>query len=212
MMASLKLNKRLPIGVGAEQASEIQQQWDTADESEGEVIGFGLVDHPIPPFKCPELDVDTLTTLDSRMYTEAYVQLLAWFAYASELLAKVQARVLQYDQMQDILTAQTRTRQREISRATPGRVTAEELRDQLLTNPEYQDITLQLQRFKQRKMLLDAKVENIERSLRVISRQVEIRKLDIEQTKTAHNMPGRNLRDPQTGAPAGVPTLGGRRF
>ena len=206
-MSGLQLGKKIPIGVGAQEAQSLQRRWDTADESDNRVIGTGLVDHPKPEFSCPDLDAETLTTPDSNTYTETYVHLLAWFNYSNELLANVQIRVLQYDNMIRVLTAQTRRRQREVSTSSGAKkMTEEELQDLLYTNPEYQDILLELQKYKQVKTLMDAKVEAIERSLKVISRQVEIRKLDIEQQKNASSMPSRGYtRDPRV-----VPTLGNR--
>jgi hypothetical protein len=206
-MSGLQLGKKIPIGVGAQEAQSIQARWDTADDSDRRVIGTGLVDHPKPEFSCPDLDADTLTTPDSRSYTETYVHILAWFNYSNELLANVQARVLQYDNMLRVLTAQTRIRQREISAASGAKkMPEEEIQDLLYTNPEYQNILLELQRYKQLKLMMESKVDAIERSLKVISRQVEIRKLDIEQQKNANNMPTRGYtRDPRV-----APTLGGR--
>lgn len=201
-MSGLQLGKKMPIGVGAQEAQSIQKRWDTASESDDRVIGTGLADHRQPSFTCPDLDTETLTTPDSRTYTETYVRILSWFSYASELLANVQIRVVQYENMIRILTAQTRRRQREVVANGGKKMTEEEMQDLLYTNPEYQDILLELQKYKQMKTLMEAKVESIERSLKVISRQVEIRKLDIEQQKNANNMPSRGVkRDPQTGYP-----------
>jgi len=47
--------------------------------------------------------------------------------------------------------------------------------------------------------LLDVRTEEIERSLRVVSRQVEIRRLDQEQHGISNNMPTRG-RQPRFGS------------
>lgn len=188
----MRLPRTLPLGIGEQEAQTIQQTWNTAEfVEEHDIENYGLRDYSQPKYVCPELTEEMLTTEDSRSYTEVYARLLGWFNYTSGLLAKTQARVMQYSNMQGILEAQTRKRQRELARATGTKITAEELNDLLLTNPEYQEITLQLQRYKQAKVYLDAKVDSLERSLRVISRQVEIKKLDFEQTRNASNMPNR---------------------
>jgi hypothetical protein len=208
-MGGLNLqNSNLPIGVGEEAAKSIQQRWDTVKDSDQVIAGMGLVDHKLPEFICPELTAASLTTLDSFAYTETYAHLLSWFNYASEGLAYIQARVLQYTNMQAILTAQTRKQQRALTAAGGKKMNEEEMSDQLFTNPQYQEILLELQKAKQHKLLLDAKVDAIERSLRVISRQIEIRKLDVEQSRTGSAMPGRNLREPYTGGQHEPPTLG----
>ena len=66
-----------------------------------------------------------------------------------------------------------------------------EFNERLLLNPEYLEVTHELQKYQQAKIYFDARVESLERSLRVISRQVEIRKLDVEQQRTGAGMPGR---------------------
>lgn len=203
----LDLSGKLPIGVGEEAAKFIQRKWDTVEDSDQVIAGMGFVDHKLPEFICPELTAASLTTLDSFAYTETYAHLLSWFNYASEGLAYIQARVLQYTNMQAILTAQTRKQQRAFVAGGGKKMSEEEMSDQLLTNPEYQAILLELQKAKQQKLLLDAKVEAIERSLKVISRQVEIRKLDMEQSRTGAAMPSRNFsREPRTGREP--PTVG----
>ena len=189
---NLRLPRTLPLGAGEEQKNTIQQQWGTAELVEMDIAQKGLKDKPQPLFDCPELDVNCLTGPDSKQYTESYVHLLAWFNYSSELLGKVQIRVLQYENMLDILSAQTRRQARDMTEATGHKKpTAEELQDRLLQNPEYLAVLHELQRYKQAKIVLEKKVEGIERSLRVVSRQVEIRRLDLEQTRTSANMPGR---------------------
>lgn len=190
----IRLPRTLPLGVGEEQKKSIEQKWDTVMEVEADIERKGLIDHKQPLETCPELSADILTGPDSKQYTETYALLNAWFNYTSELLAQVKARVLQYENMQSVLEAQTRQVAKNTSQAGGVKKPSEaELKERLLLNPEYLDVTHKLQRHQQAKILLEAKVDGIERSLRLISRQVEIRKLDMEQTRTVSNMPGRNF-------------------
>ena len=187
---NLRLPSTLPIGAGHAAAQNIVQKWDTADDVEGEIHMRGLVAREKPAFACPELTPDMLTTTDSKSYTETYAHLMSWFGYVSELYARVQADVLQFKNMKDILAAEGRKVSVEVNKGTK-KPSKEELEDRLLLNPEYQEVMLKLQRFQQAKLLFEAKLESIDRSLRVVSRQVEIRKLDQEQSRTGGNMPGR---------------------
>jgi len=194
---SLRIPRTLPIGVGEEQKKQVQEQWNTADDVEIGIREIGFPDHQTPAFVCPELNVHLLTSPDSKQYTEAYVSLLAWFTFSAEKLAQIQVRVLQYENMQEVLAAQTRQAARDQSdQSGVKKPTAEEMKDRLLRNPEYLEITRMLQRYQQGKIVMGAKVEALERALRLISRQVEVRRLDIEQGRTASAMPGRNQRDP----------------
>jgi hypothetical protein len=188
---------------------------------EADIIGKGILPRDQPKVDCPEVDVETLTTLDSRHYTTVYNHLLAWFGYASELLAAVQARVLQYETVLKILRSQFRKTMREKNheqRKTLGKdeykkMSSEDIEDYLLVNPEYQEVLRLLQVQKQHKYILQAKVDDLQHSLSVISRQVEIRRLDQEQHRNSYNMPGRNRRDPITNeySEDGTPILSPRR-
>lgn len=188
----LRLPQTLPLGAGKEQARKVSEEWNTIDAVHEEVHLRGLVDHEQPQYACPELTADMLTTTDSKSYTETYAQLLAWFSYASEVFAVVQSTILQLENMRDILGAESRRNARELQTG-PKKITKEELGDRLLLNPEYQDVLKKLQRFEQAKLLYQAKVESIERSLRVISRQVEIRRLDMEQHRTGTGIGNRGF-------------------
>ncbi len=182
----------LPIGAGTEIAQNVAQKWDTIDEQMEEVHHKGFIWKDPPLCACPELTSEMLTTTDTKSYTETYTQLNAWFGYASETYALVQASILQFENMKDILEAEGRKVAREINEGTK-KPTVEELKDRMMLNPEYQDVLRKLQRFKQSKLLFSAKLESIERSLRVVSRQVEIRRLDQDQTRNGANMPGRGM-------------------
>jgi hypothetical protein len=201
---NLRIPRTLAIGVGEEQKKQVQEKWNTADEVEVGIREAGFPDHNTPSFACPELDVHLLTSPDSKQYTETYAQLLSWFTYASEKLAQIQVRLLQYENMQDVMAAQTRQAAREQSDQSGNKKpTAEEMKDRLLRNPEYLEITRTLQRYQQGKIVMSAKVESLERTLRLISRQIEIRRLDIEQGRTGAAMPARNQRDPFSRQPTG---------
>lgn len=187
---NLRLPDGLPLGAGREQTQAVTKTWNTVDIvlEEMELRGLGQKDQPV--FQCPELDVEVLTTNDSRHYSQTYAELLAWFGYVSTIHAEIKARVLQYKNMQRVLAAQSKKTQRDVKTGVK-KPTKDELEEALLLNPEYQQVTLELQRHEQANFLYDAKVDNIERSLRLISRQIEVRRLDIEQTRTQDGMTNR---------------------
>lgn len=195
---NLRLPATLPLGPGQEVSKTVSQKWDTIDDQLADMHVRGLVSRDPPQQACPELTSDMLTTTDSKSYSETYALLNSWFGYVSEVYAQVQATVLQLENTQEILEAEGRRVARTIAgeegsgKKTKG-PTKEELSDKLLLNPEYQEVKLKLQRYKQSQLLFKAKLESIERSLRVVSRQVEIRKLDQDQTRIGSNMPGRNF-------------------
>ena len=198
--SGLRLPVDLAIGPGAAVEQAISTKWDTIQEIEEQVIARGFPDKTKPKDDCPELTGDLLTTPDSRHYTDMYVLLLAWFNYSNELLAQARARIIQYKNMRDILAAEGRRVVRKQLADDPDpkkkKLTVQEFEDKMLLNPEYQHVLFELQKTEQMEITMTARVESIERSLRVISRQVEIRRLDLEQARNEHNMPGRGQERP----------------
>lgn len=199
---NLRIPRSAHIGVGTAAAKTIREQWDTIDAVEAENHAKGLMDRARPTEECPEITADVLTGPDSRQYTELYLLLLSWFTYTSELLAQVQSRILQFQNMKDIIAS--RTRQQLVENLTK-KLSKDETEDRILLNDEYQEVLHNLQRYQQAKVLLSVKVESIERGLRLVSRQVEIRRLDIEQNRTSTAMPTRGQRSPQTQDPPTLP-------
>lgn len=196
---NLRLPRTLPLGPGQETTKTVTQKWDTIDEQLEDMHVKGLISRDAPQIACPELTAEMLTTQDSKSYSDTYALLNAWFGYISEIYAQVQATVLQLENTQEILEAEGRRITRTLAGEEDGAgkktkgPTKEELADKLLLNPEYQEVKLKLQRYKQSQLLFKAKLESVERSLRVVSRQVEIRRLDQDQNRTGANMPGRNF-------------------
>lgn len=186
---TLNLPENLPIGVGEAEKAAIKSTWSTADTEHAKFGAAGFLPHAQPKSACPELTVDLLTTKSYSDYTQAYVELLSWFSYASEILARIESHVLELKNMRDILAAQTRRNSR--ATAAPGekRPTAQEQDDRLLLSVEYQEVLRELQRYEQARLLYKARVDGIETSLRVISRQVEIRRQEIEGTGSRQNNP-----------------------
>ena len=72
-----------------------------------------------------------------------------------------------------------------------AKMTKEDREDMVSGDPDYHELRLMSQELEQTKIMLTSHEENIGRSLRVISRQVEIRKAEIEQSRMEGTLPGR---------------------
>jgi hypothetical protein len=143
----------------------------------------GFSPTPQPQDACPELDHVFLSSAGTEDFTEYYCRFLAWYSYCQELLSLVEGRILQEENTMDVLAAETRTALRGGLEDRPTKIPQAALDDRLLTNKEYQECLLSLQRYQQSKKLLSARLETLERSLRVISRQITLRGLDLETTR-----------------------------
>lgn len=177
------------IGVGETEQSKIHSTWDTVDKVEGELAMEGFIPMMTPEFECPQVTEEELTTEDSKSYTQTFARQFAWFNYSSQVLARVTVRLLQIENEQAIIESRMRVGFKERMRNGAPKMSEKDIQDQINLDPRYQELMLQAQNYKQKKTVLSAFAEGIERGLKVISRQVEIRKGEIEAGKV--NIPGR---------------------
>lgn len=185
---------QLPPVPPTEQQS-IQQQWDTIGFVQGELAMKGFVPMDTPQFECPQVTEEVLTTADNNKYTEVYAQQLAWFNYSSQVLSQVTAHLLQHENEMDMISSRMRVAFRqEIKAGARDKMSKDEMEDEVNLNVRFAELKLDAQVLKQKKVQLQAFVDGIERSLRVISRQVEIKKIEAEGNRT--NIPGRQYQRP----------------
>ena len=196
-MSGLRVPSAVGLGVAAHRAVEVE--WDTLESAQAWLNGKGVsLAIKIPVMPEPTVTHVLLTGTDSAAYTEMYVGLNHWWGFYAEVLASVKVDLLQYENMIQVLEAQTRNQLREENnaKAKTERMTAVEIADRVLLDPTIRPIRIEAQRAQQKATLIQAKLETVERNLKLVSRQVEIRRLDQEQSHTGANMPGRNLRVP----------------
>lgn len=179
------------LGIGEAESQNVHQEWTSLDEQEQKLAAEGFSPMDTPTFMCPQITEDILTTADHKLYTTVYAQQLAWFNYASQNLSRAIAEILQVTNEMDVIEAKMRRGFREKMKigGKEAKMTSEEMKDEILLNPRYTYLKLHHQQLSQYKIELSAYCEGIERGLKVISRQVEIRKMEMEQSRV--NIPNR---------------------
>jgi hypothetical protein len=184
-------------GVGEKEGQDIHNRWQTYQEVKKYIENdLGFAPAAEPEFPCPQLTTDKLTTPDSKSYTETYAELLAWWQYASEKLAHVKAELLEVEDEMDDITVITRKRIRkeDKNKKKDQRLSLADISDTIESDIRFIELKQRKQTLAQFKEILGTRTVSIERSLKVISRQVEIRKLDFDQSQVASGMPGRGRR------------------
>lgn len=199
----------LPRDVGTAQsvASAAESRWGSTITRVNERLrAQGFHEVQMPDIHCPEVTTEALLTTDVRTYTVVYEGLLRWFNYTGVLYARVRATLLGIENEMDAIASKKRIKLREFNRALDkaekkDAVNAEEMEDIINEDIVYSDLKLQKQELTQAKIQLEARVEALERSLRVVSRQVEIRKAESLGGNRAQNMPNPNAYPgPQQGS------------
>lgn len=180
------------MGVGESVEREIHSNWSTLEAIERDVAMRGLRSALQPQHPCPQLTADMLTTADSTAYSTNYAMVLSWFQYTADMVAHVRAKELEIENERAMIGAKMRKKFRTDIASGGGKMTTTEMEDIILTDPRNEELLLEEQRMKQYKIILSTHMENIERALKVISRQVEIRKSDFENGRV--NIPNRGYQ------------------
>jgi hypothetical protein len=175
-------NLRLPVtvGIGETAKNNIVDHWNTIDQVELQLTQQGIVEKQKPAFACPEVDENLLTSTNHTEYSAIYSRLLAWYNYVTPTFARVKCRVLEFENMLDRIGATIRKELKGTNKLVvkTEKLSPDEIKDAILLDPNHAMVALELQRYQQQKIQLEAFLEILDRSLKVVSRQVEIKKLE----------------------------------
>jgi hypothetical protein len=190
------------LGIDEENEKSIHNEWSTYRGVKQIREGSGLDLAPRPPFECPRITPDELNTEDNAEYTILYAQHYSWYGFVIGQLADVESSLLEIQNEMEHVAAEIRkilNKKNEGKKRNDDRLTAQAIKDEVTTDPRWHDLKVEEQRLLQHKTLLDADCESLERAMRMISRQVEIRKIGIETGRMEDNIPTRNrgMRRPE---------------
>lgn len=193
------------VGIGQRAEEAVHQEWNTLDGVENKLRQQGFSPMDTPAFACPLVTEDLLTTPDNKTYSEAFARQLAWFNYSSQNLARGIAELLQVQNEMELIAARLRRKFRQENKTNKkeDRLSGDDIQDEILLDPRYLELKHQEQKLQQYKSEMAAYYGGIERGLKTISRQVEIKKMESDQTRT--NIPGRGYESPRRNAPMPIP-------
>lgn len=196
----MPLPKLKDVAGSDEDRTRAKTKFSTIDEIEKKLarMGFSVQEEP-PTEPMPRVTAEHLTTTNSREYTTMYAHQLAWLNYAGPLLAKIRATLLEINaamtQIETTIRKDIRARQADLSRSE--KLTEQDIADRVWLDPDYQEMVIQKQKNDQQRMILEKIVEGMEQNMKVISRQVELRKIELGGIPTETNLPARG-RSPFT--------------
>lgn len=171
---------------GASFVSSQEQKWETYGEVDRSLEELGVSLPTKPSFDQPILEGTFLTTVSNADLAILGTEFLSWFSYLSELLSRVEAQLLEVENAEETIIASLRYNKRQGETQGAKRMTAEDMKDYILLCPDYQEIALKKQRLAQRKKLLQVRVDVLDKSLKMISRQITLRGIDVEAQRIEH--------------------------
>lgn len=188
------------IGVSQKETEAATLNWDTLAIVEKNLTKLGFELPEKPTFPRPKITVEQLTTVVNKDYTTLYAQELAWFNYTSPIFARVRAKLLQIRNEKRDIEVRIRKALRQRNRELPKdeRFNERDIEDETWCDARYKVLVKDGQQFEQTEALLKSYLETSENTLKVISRQVEIRKTELDGSRTESYLPNRGRLVPRT--------------
>lgn len=198
---------RLPaaVGPGDLDAQLMTQSWNTFDDVELELTLMGFPPLEQPKHARPQLTLEILATPNSREYTDLYLKVEAWHNFAFNTMARIKAILIGYENEQNEIARGIR---KEFAAPDPSggkkaKVNKSSIEDTIAEHPRFRELTFEMQKWEQKKIILQSHVDSLDRDLKMVSRQVEIRRQDIDNGRRGSNMPSHGGRRPGLGMPYG---------
>ena len=189
--------------VGHQEATTISTKWDTFPSVRKDMDSLGFREPNPPHGEVPIVKATNLENVQSREYTTKYSQLVAWLSFGENHRGTLNAERLGTRNALRILSATIRRKAKQDHAAmgkekgwkayTPG-----ELNDLVLVDVEYQKVLLRDQEISQKLEILEGYLKGISRAVALMSRNIELKKMELESTNRANAPRG----------PLGMRTLG----
>lgn len=179
------------LGAGKSKLDMLMEKFSTIPAIEQELTRLGIHDMPQPQVALPAVTAEVLMTPDSRAYTTLYAEQLGWFNYLAPILSRIEVNLLQAENIFTLIEAEIKDAIYEQNKMLEKKekMSESEVKNKVLIHPYYQDCLLEVQRYKQFKDRIDTQAKIASRNMTVISRQVEIRRQEIEGGQRENNMP-----------------------
>jgi hypothetical protein len=190
----------LPSAVGPSdhQQETLKQQWDTYSDIESYLIGKSIMPLTIPIVGIPEITPALLQGLNDDQYMEVYNALDAWNSYISETVSQIQNMILQTENEMDDLALHVEQNLKTTAKVEGKKPSAEDVKFTVKVHPRNRALKLELQRHQQALNRLSARQKTLARAERLLSRNIELIKLNRESAGGSGGLPRR-------GSPAQMP-------
>lgn len=169
------------IGISTGELSGILQKFSTLKAVEEHLLEMGFPrDGAMPKYTIPAVTAELLNEVDSKEYSTAYAHQLGWFTSVAPIMATVKSAYLQAQNQLDIVEATIKKGLYERRSHGANKMSEKEMEIHIITDPTYQDALLEVQQQKQHLNKIETYLEIIERNMRVLSRQIEMKRIDVE--------------------------------
>lgn len=178
-----------------QQTEMLARRWESVnDDASAEVYHMGFAPIQRPEFTCPILDPQMLTKADLHSYAETHARFLRWHGYAEYTFARIQSILLGIKRQISQLESQLKVYYADYKNPATGRTYSLDDRKNLAeNNPRYVELLLDQTKFEEMKILMEPHVNSLSKSVALIGRHVELRKMDMENERLNSSLPSRGM-------------------
>lgn len=160
---------------------QLNEHWDTFDEVEADLSKLGI--HPLvtPNSVMPDITAELLTSHNDVQYAEAFARLRAWYDFVLNVRARTKALEIQMENQMDVLA--TITKQAYLKYAEDNgmkKPSDEMIKHYIKAQPRYQQLMREIQPIRQRLVILDGRLDGLDKGLKILSRNLELIRQKIE--------------------------------
>jgi hypothetical protein len=191
---SLFINK--PVGLTPEDETGAHGTWQTIEKVQSRLADKGITvrDDP-PPFPMPEITT-TLVASDNVDYLKVNTQYLVWLNYLTPHLAIIKGSLLEIRNEKEHISAMYKEANRQGEEMAETKSPKDSVSNAVLLDPRHIELRQQEQELMQEEYQIDEHVNNLVRTMKVLSRNIEMKKLDADQNRINANMPQRRPFNP----------------
>lgn len=181
-----------------DRAVTFNQYWATVhDDAEWELGALGFERLKKPRFTCPDLDPEALTSADLNQYSLMHGRVQAWHNYAENTLAYVESMLISVRRQMEQLLPQLLIEYSKVNNPRTGKAYSVADRKALAENtPRYIELLRDKTKLEAQQKLAESYAKGLGRNCALISRHIELRKLDIESGRVGGNIPNRGVTHP----------------
>jgi hypothetical protein len=183
------------LGAIGARAEVLSQYWEgTHEEASNELAIAGFRPMRAPDFTCPILDPQKLTSMDLSEYAVNHARFQAWHNYAESTLANINSVLIGVKRQMGQLIAQLRTEYSNVRNRATGKPYSVDDRKALVENtPRYIELLREQTKLEQQQKMMESYVQGLSKTAALISRHIELRKLDLEGGNRNNAMPSRGM-------------------
>lgn len=176
-----------PDGYG----QQLNEYWDTFDAVEADLAKLGIFPLEKPRSVIPDVTAELLTSHNDVQYAEAFARMRAWYDYILNVRARQKALEIQLENQMDILATDTKQAYLRHAEDHGMKKPSEEIiKHYVKAQPRYQELIREIQPIKQKLVILDGRLDGLDKGLKILSRNLELIRQKIESEGWGHAKKG----------------------